>query len=168
MTSRPVYVPSPNEGESGMRLGFTFERGPRETFPLGTSLGYSATTFRTLTWETVKLPLRVFDAERRKEISGPVGSYEVTRQVIILDASRAVFILSVISLSLAVVNLFPFLPLDGGHIFWAVVERVRGRPVSYALMERSSVVGFVLVLGLFAIGFTNDIDRLTGEGFGVR
>ena len=35
-------------------------------------------------------------------------------------------ILAIISLSLAIVNLFPFLPLDGGHIFWAIVEKVRG------------------------------------------
>ena len=37
----------------------------------------------------------------------------------------AVAILAIISLSLAIVNLFPFLPLDGGHIFWAIVEKVR-------------------------------------------
>ena len=48
-------------------------------------------------------------------------------------------ILALISLSLAIVNLFPFLPLDGGHIFWAVVEWVRRRPVSLQTMERSSV-----------------------------
>ena len=34
--------------------------------------------------------------------------------------------LALISLSLAVINLFPFLPLDGGHVFWAVAEKVRG------------------------------------------
>ena len=76
--------------------------------------------------------------------------------------------LALISLSLAVINLFPFLPLDGGHIFWAVVEKVRGRPVSMRTMERASVVGFALVLVLFVIGLTNDIGRLTGEGFDVR
>ena len=47
--------------------------------------------------------------------------------------------LAIISLSLAIVNLFPFLPLDGGHIFWAVVEKVRGRPVPFAVMERAGV-----------------------------
>ncbi len=36
-------------------------------------------------------------------------------------------ILAIISLSLAIVNLFPFLPLDGGHIFWAIVEKVRAQ-----------------------------------------
>jgi regulator of sigma E protease len=66
------------------------------------------------------------------------------------------------------VNLFPFLPLDGGHIFWAVVEKLRRRPVSYATMERAGVIGFALVIGLFMIGLSNDIDRLSGEGFNVR
>ena len=77
-------------------------------------------------------------------------------------------LLAVISLSLGVVNLFPFLPLDGGHIFWALAEKLRGRPIPYAVMERASVVGFVLILGLFAIGLTNDIGRLQGQGFGLR
>ena len=77
-------------------------------------------------------------------------------------------ILAIISLSLAIINLFPFLPLDGGHIFWAIVEKVRGTPVSLATMERAGVVGMMLVLGLFLLGLSNDIGRLTGEGFQVR
>ncbi len=36
------------------------------------------------------------------------------------------------------------------------------------VMERSGVIGFLLVIGLFMIGLTNDIDRLSGEGFQVR
>ena len=76
--------------------------------------------------------------------------------------------MAIISLSLAIVNLFPFLPLDGGHIFWAIVEKVRRKPVPFAVMERAGVVGFMLVIGLFLIGLTNDIDRLSGEGFEVR
>ncbi len=97
-----------------------------------------------------------------------MGSYEVTRQTILQDIAEVVAILAIISLSLAIVNLFPFLPLDGGHIFWALVELVRRKPVSYRLMERSSIIGFMLVIGLFALGLTNDIGRLTGEGFQVR
>jgi len=76
-------------------------------------------------------------------------------------------ILALISLSLAVVNLFPFLPLDGGHIFWAAVEFVRRRPVPYVVMEKAGVIGFMLVIGLFLLGLTNDIDRLT-SGTGPR
>ena len=149
------------------RLGFTYDT-VHVPQPAGEALGTSLTQFWFITKETVKLPARLFDAEKRKEISGVVGSYEVTRQTIIDDLGRVVGILAIISLSLAIINLFPFLPLDGGHIFWALVEKVRGKAVPYSVMERAGVVGFMLVMVLFAIGLTNDIGRLTGEGFNVR
>ena len=97
-----------------------------------------------------------------------MGSYETTRQVILDDLADVIGIMAIISLSLAIINLFPFLPLDGGHIFWAIVEKVRRKPVPFAVMERAGVIGFMLVIGLFFIGLTNDIDRLSGEGFEVR
>jgi regulator of sigma E protease len=50
----------------------------------------------------------------------------------------------------------------------ALAEKLRGRAFSFSVMERASVVGFLLVIMLFAIGLTNDIDRLQNEGFGVR
>jgi regulator of sigma E protease len=48
------------------------------------------------------------------------------------------------------------------------VEKVRGRPVPFSVMERAGAVGFMLVIILFVIGLTNDIGRITGEGFNVR
>ncbi len=121
-----------------------------------------------ITSATVGVLVRIFEAEQREQISSVVGSYEVTRQAFEFSKIQAVFLLGVISLSLAIINLFPFLPLDGGHIFWSLVEKLRGRPVSFSVMERASVVGFLLVAMLFAIGLTNDIGRLTGEGFDIR
>ena len=118
---------------------------------------------------TVTAIARVFyDEQARKQVSGVVGSYERTRQRFEFDTLSALQLLAFISLSLAVVNLFPFLPLDGGHIFWALAEKVRGGPIPFSIMERASVVGFMLVAFLFVIGLTNDIGRLSGQGFGVR
>lgn len=160
----PVYDDYPQVERT--RLGFSYVPGPRETLPFGDALSTSLDRFWFIARETVKLPARIFDAEQRKEISGIVGSYETTRQTIIDDVADAVGILAIISLSLAIVNLFPFLPLDGGHIFWAAVEKLRGgRPVPFSVMERAGVVGFMLVIGLFAIGLTNDIGRLSDGGF---
>ena len=65
-------------------------------------------------------------------------------------------------------NLFPFLPLDGGHIFWALAEKVRGRADPVLGHGARELVGFVLVILLFVVGLSNDIDRLRGDGFGVR
>jgi regulator of sigma E protease len=150
------------------RLGFSYAPGDRKPFPADEALDVTVDQFWFITKATVSLPARIFDAEKRKEISGVVGSYEVTRQSIEVGTTEALFLLAIISLSLGVINLFPFLPLDGGHIFWAIVEKIRRKPVPLSVMERASVIGFMLVIGLFVIGFTNDINRLTGEGFNVR
>jgi regulator of sigma E protease len=168
----PVWdpsAPSPDGEELGrMRVGFAYQAGPRDALALGDALDVSADQFWFITKSTLELPARLIDPVQRKEISGVVGSYETTRQVILVDWERVVEILAIISLSLAIVNLFPFLPLDGGHIFWAIVEKVRGRPVPLSVMERAGVVGFMLVILIFLIGLSNDIDRLSGEGFRVR
>ena len=120
-------------------------------------------SFTTRTIETIA---GVFEAEKRKEISGVVGSYNETRKSFELSLEQAIFLLAVISLSLGVINLFPFLPLDGGHIFWALAEKLRGRAIPFSVMERAGFVGFVLVIALFMIGLTNDVGRLTGSDLG--
>jgi regulator of sigma E protease len=150
-----------------MLLGISY--GAREDLAPARAAGLAVERMWDVTAATVTGIVRVFyNSEARREVSGVVGSYEATRQTFEFDTTRALFVLALISLSLAVVNLFPFLPLDGGHIFWALAEKVRGRPIPFSVMERASVVGFMLVAILFAIGLTNDIGRLTGEGFNVR
>ena len=121
-----------------------------------------------VTRTTVETIAGIFQAEKRDEVCGVVGCYETTRRAIQLSTDRAMFMLALISLSLGVINLFPFLPLDGGHIFWALAEKVRGRAIPFRAMERAGVVGFALIIVLFFIGFTNDVERFTGEGFPVR
>jgi regulator of sigma E protease len=105
-----------------------------------------------------------YDKQAREEVSGVVGSYEATRQSFDFDETQALYILALISLSLAIINLFPFLPLDGGHIFWALAEKVRGKAIPFEVLERVSVVGFVLVAFLFVIGLSNDVSTLRDGG----
>jgi regulator of sigma E protease len=159
----PVY----DSAVGRQRLGFQYRTEDVNPSP-AEAARISGDFMWLVTSQTVSVIARLFDPEQREQISGVVGGYETTRQAIEFDARRALTLLAVISLSLAVINLFPFLPLDGGHIFWSLVEKVRGKPVPFRVMERAGAVGFVLVLLLFFIGLTNDIDRLSGEGFNVR
>jgi regulator of sigma E protease len=150
-----------------MLVGFQFDSrpinpGPAEAAEISLDLMWFITS------ETVQTIVQIFKPEKREEISSVVGGYEVTRQGFNEDARRALTILGVISLSLALINLFPFLPLDGGHVFWSLVEKVRGRRVPFAVMERASALGFLLIVMLFLIGLSNDIDRLSGGGFDSR
>jgi regulator of sigma E protease len=148
-------------------VGFSWAAKSRAV-GVGEAASLSGKSMWLFTKGTVETIAGIFQADKRKEISGVVGSYETTRQAIKLSPDRALFLLAVISLSLGIINLFPFLPLDGGHIFWALAEKVRGRAIPFSVMERAGFLGFALVIGLFVVGLTNDIGRLTGEGFQVR
>ena len=67
------------------------------------------------------------------------------------------FVLGLISLALGLLNLVPVLPLDGGHIVMALVEKVRGRTFAQAVYIRYSVVGLALFAVLMYFGLRNDI-----------
>ena len=109
----------------------------------------------------------IFEAEKRKEISSVVGISDVGHEAVNNGWREAFLLLALVSLSLGLINLLPILPLDGGHIFWAIIEKLRGEPVSIRVMERATIIGFALVLMLMVVGVSNDIGRITGEGFNV-
>ena len=155
--------------EGRMLVGLQFGQAPHD-FGVLDAAAYGADTMWTITSVTADSLVKLFyDEKARDEISGVVGSYEATRQSIEFDTRQAIYVLAIISLSLGIINLLPFLPLDGGHIFWALAEKVRGKPVPFRVMERAGVVGFMLVIFLFYIGLSNDIGRISsGEGFGMR
>jgi regulator of sigma E protease len=99
----------------------------------------------------------------KKEVASPVGIVEGSSDALERGFETYLWVLGLISLSLALLNLLPLLPLDGGHIAFSIVEGVRGRAVGREVYERVSVVGIALVLLLFFIGLSNDIGRLSGN-----
>ncbi|HLH14104.1 MAG TPA: site-2 protease family protein, partial [Solirubrobacteraceae bacterium] len=105
---------------------------------------------------------RAFTSSKvRREVHSIVGITEIAHESVEAGAGYALVFLGFISLVLAVVNLFPFLPLDGGHILWSLAEKLRGRRVSLAAMYRYSSVGILLLMFLVINGLSNDISRIT-------
>ena len=95
----------------------------------------------------------------RKEVSSPVGIVEGSSEALERGTQTYLWVLGLLSLSLALLNLLPLLPLDGGHIAFSIVEGARGRAVGREVYERVSAVGIALVLLLFFIGLSNDIGN---------
>jgi len=150
------------------RIGFGYGSAPAE-YSAGGAANHALDGMWMVTSGTVTVFSHLLEEKHRKEVSGVVGVSDVAHQTIDkFGASQALILLALVSLSLGLINLFPFLPLDGGHIFWSLVEKVRGKQVPFRVMERASAIGFVLVIMLFFLGLSNDIGRLTGEGFSVR
>ena len=75
-------------------------------------------------------------------------------------------LLALISLNLAVFNLLPILPLDGGHLFFIVVEKVLRRPVSAETVAKVAAFGLALILMLFVFATYADLSKIfTGQPF---
>jgi regulator of sigma E protease len=161
------YDPNPEVKRYRFGFGYDDEASRVEVGPVRAS-GLAAQDMWRVTSTTVSTIAQIFVPEKRKEIGSVVGGYNETRKAFELDTTRALLILALISLSLGVINLFPFLPLDGGHIFWALAEKVRGRPIPFSVMERAGFVGFALVIMLFFVGVTNDIGRIADGTSQIR
>jgi regulator of sigma E protease len=161
-----VYPRYDNEAKRAL-IGFSYGS---VNHPVGP--GEAASEAGDAVWEvasgTFHVFTHLFEKEQREQVSGVVGISDVGHQVVEKGLERSLLLLAFVSLALGLVNLLPILPLDGGHIFWSLVEKVRGRPVSLRVMERATAVGIALVLMLFFLGLSNDIGRITGEGFEVR
>jgi regulator of sigma E protease len=167
-TTRQISIlPRYNAAAKGTRVGFGFES---QTAPAGPvkAAGQSVTDMWQLTSTTVSKFVQIFtSSQARSQIHSAVGISDVLHQEFSFSVAAAFYLLGLVSLSLAVINLFPFLPLDGGHIFWALAEKVRGRAIPFAVMERASAAGIFVVLFIFMIGLTNDINTFSSGGFHV-
>jgi regulator of sigma E protease len=71
-------------------------------------------------------------------------------------------LLALLSANLAIINLIPILPFDGGHIFFNTMEKIRGRRVSPKVLERVVAVGVTLLILLFVFLTFNDLQRIFG------
>ena len=162
---RPRY--STADGANRPLLGVSFGSIQQ---PIGVvhAASLSGSNMWYVTTRTVSVVARIFEPQERKQLHSIVYGYTATQESFATSATEAFYVLGLISLSLAIINLFPFLPLDGGHVFWAVAEKVRGKRIPFEIMERAGVVGFVLILLVFAIGLTNDISTLSGPGLGLH
>jgi regulator of sigma E protease len=147
----------------GDRWALGFEPGWREIKdgPVG-ALTHGLSTTWAATKATVTFLPRLLTGSGRKEVSSPVGIVDVSSQAISLTFTLFLQILGLISLSLAILNLLPLLPLDGGHILFSIIEGLRGRAVGREVYERVSAIGIALFLVLMFIGLSNDINRLGG------
>jgi regulator of sigma E protease len=159
----PRYDPSAKR----MRIGFAFAAQTESLGPAAAA-GQAGSQMWFVTHTTVTTIAKLFEPKVRSQLHGVVGGFKVTQERFAFDTIDALYTLALISLSLAVINLFPFLPLDGGHVFWALAEKIRRRRIPFEVMERAGAVGFVLIAIVFAIGLSNDISTLAGHGFAAR
>jgi regulator of sigma E protease len=143
--------------QGAYRVGFEIrgKLGPGESFP---SACRDAVRLSWLvTSETVKSIAGLFVGTGTQNISSAVGIVRVTSQAARQSVQDYLWVLGLVSLSLALLNLLPVLPLDGGHIVMSLLERIRGRAFSQLAYMRYSAVGLALFAFLLYLGLRNDL-----------
>ena len=145
--------------EGVYRLGFRLGAQPLGAIE---SIQESVLLTLRLTGEIGKSLGNIVHEEGREQIASPIGIVDESSSAARQGWESYLAVLAFISLSLGLLNLLPLLPLDGGHIVFALAEKIRGHAIRREIYERVSVIGIAVVLLLFFVGLTNDVGRLGG------
>lgn len=138
------------------RVGFQIRgaQGPGDSVPKATSKAVRVAWL--VTTDTVGALAGLARGEGTKNVSSVVGIVDVTSDAYRESAQDFLAVVGLVSLALALLNLLPVLPLDGGHIVMALLERIRGRTFSQLTYLRYSAVGLTLFAFLLYLGLRND------------
>lgn len=98
-----------------------------------------------------------------RNLSGPVGILSAGTAASQNGIGYLIFILALISVNLGIFNLLPFPILDGGHLTFLLVEKIKGSPVSERVQEWSFTIAFFMLIGLAIFVTYNDVLRLFGR-----
>ena len=93
-------------------------------------------------------------------LSGPVGIYDATDQVVQTGLTNFVMWMSILSINLGIVNLLPLPALDGGRLIFVGLEGIRGKPIDPQKEGIVHFIGFALLMLLMLVVTWNDIQRL--------
>ncbi len=126
------------------------------------SVGKAATRAASDNWHVVTGTVSglgsLFSTQGRSQLSGPVGIVRGAHTELAVGLTYYLEILAFVSMSLALLNLLPLLPLDGGHILFSLIEGVRRRALAREVYERVSVIGIAFIVLVFVIAFSNDVS----------
>ncbi len=93
------------------------------------------------------------------DVTGPVGIVYMTKQMSDLGFVYLLQFAAILSINLGIVNILPFPALDGGRIFFILLEKLKGRPVTQKVEMALHQIGFMLLLLLMAIITVRDFSQ---------
>lgn len=119
-----------------------------------------------LTWLTVESLYKLVTREvPLKSMGGPILIAQVAGKQAEMGASYLVQFMAALSVNLFLLNLLPVPVLDGGHLFFFILEAIRGKPLPLQHREVAQGVGLMLLLALMILVFYQDILRLIHPQF---
>jgi len=99
----------------------------------------------------------------RESATGPLGIFFVTSKAARIGLTAVLHLIAVLNVSLAIFNLLPLPVLDGGHVLFLAIEKLRGRSLSPKTEQIATQAGLALIITLALMVTYNDIVRFFGE-----
>ncbi|HUJ55580.1 MAG TPA: site-2 protease family protein [Gaiellaceae bacterium] len=127
-------------------------------YPVGTAAATAGSDLWGVVTGTGQTIGSLFQGHARGHLSSVVGISRESVAALDVGVTYYLELLALVSMSLALLNLLPLLPLDGGHILISLIEGVRRRALAREVYERFSVVGIALIVLVFFIALSNDVS----------
>lgn len=130
-----------------------------KSVPIGfkTAINYS----RLILVGLGQMMMNVFTGHVPKDVSGPIGMYQITSQVRQTEGALGLLqFFGIISVNLAVVNVLPFPALDGGRIVFVLYEMITKRKANQRFEGMVNNIGMMFLLGLILLITVGDIWRI--------
>lgn len=93
-------------------------------------------------------------------LSGPVGIYKVVDQSVQYGLQQLIYITAFLSINVGFINILPFPAFDGGHVFFMILEKIKGKPLNAKFESICNGIGFALLMLLMLFITIQDIFRL--------
>ncbi|MBI3634268.1 MAG: site-2 protease family protein [Candidatus Yonathbacteria bacterium] len=97
------------------------------------------------------------------DISGPIGIVGAVKNASSLGFSHLIYLTALISINLAVINIFPFPALDGGRLFFIVIETIKRSPLRPSFVNTINGIGFALLILLMVVVTYGDIIKIAHQ-----
>jgi regulator of sigma E protease len=93
-------------------------------------------------------------------VSGPVGIVRIVSDASVLGLVHLISLTALISINLAVINLFPFPALDGGRLFFIIIETIKRSPIKPVVTNAVNGIGFIILILLMVLITYSDIVKI--------
>lgn len=153
-------------------LGVALSRAGIVSYPWWIALWQGAKTTIFILWQIIYIfGLLIFSLVTKGrllfELSGPLGIAVMTGQVVDLGIAYLLQFIALLSLNLAVINIFPFPALDGGRVLFLAIEKIKGGPINQKIENMVHNFGFLLLILLIVVITYRDVIRFGGRIMGA-
>jgi regulator of sigma E protease len=134
---------------------------PTDSYGVLESGVLAVTETGTLTWMTLSAVGEMIVGDRgTEELGGPIRIAQISGDVAQIGIVALVWFMAILSINLALINLFPIPMLDGGHLLFYAIEATLGKPLGERAQEYGFRIGLALVLTLMVFATWNDLVQL--------